>query len=434
MPQLDINPVTNPGATYFNTATGGSLAPEKKKQNGKNGKNGQGGKNTSSNTTVATVSAPAKDTGKKGGKGGKGGKGDKGKPEKQAYNPLYEPFLTPKQIREQAKAFAAATEPTEAAVSQPYLAEQAGLQGLTGALSARLGDIAAQQTAGLQGFGGMYERLASGAQAAGQSAAAAAGAPTTIAAGGTPTVANEFARQAYAVTGYQPAAEITGQRLIGASMANLRKALVDRASRISADAAKYVQSMSDRELQRAISQESAVQNAARLNLAVGQQDWKQQYEAAKLAQGNEALRIRGQSLQLQVQKAANQYAAGTPKSVAAAQNTLMENASKYTALQKQPSGLYEYQIQVPTMDSMGNTTYKPQTITAKDQNTADQMAQQAGATGAAVQTGQAFTMVAPSRAQAMAKMIGILAPYMGQKRARAWVVARSTALGLDTLA
>lgn len=427
MPQFSADPL-QPGSIYLDTATTkwGQVS-HKKGGKGKGKGNGSAGKNTTS--SAPATSAPAKDTGKS---PDKGGKGDGGKQQAPAYNPLYEPFLTPNQIRQQAQKYATAVEPSASAVSQPYQAEQAGIQGLTSALSARLGDIAAQQTAGLAGFGDLYSKLAGTAQTAGTAAAAAAGAPAT-APGATPTVANEFARQAYAVTGYQPAAEAVGARLGAESMANLRKALVDRAARISADAAKYVQTLSDRELQRAISQESATQNAARLNLAIGQQDWKQQYEAAKIAQGNEALRLRADALQVQVQKAANQYAPGTAKNVAAAQNSLMENAAKYTSAQQQPSGLYNYQIQIPSTDSMGNPTFKTQTIQAKDQAAANQIAQNVGASGA-VQTGQAFTDVRPSRAQATARMVGILSPYMGQKRAKAWVAANSAALGLDGLA
>jgi len=350
-----------------------------------------------------------------------------------AKNPLTAPFKTPAELRRDAAELAAMGVGSEDTLRATAAQQQAGLGGLTSALTGTLTGIADRTQAGLAGFGNLYSQLAGQAQSAGQSAAAAAGAPTTIAAGASPTVASNLANLSAPTMGYAPAAAVTGAQMVGAVTANLTKALMNRSSKLSADTAKYLYQLKNDEIQRAISQGTLAQNQARLGLSAEQEAWNQKVDAARLQQSQQGLNLRAQSLQRQINNDALRYGIGTPKGISAAQKSLLEKAQQLVKPGKTATGLFEYQIQVPAMDSLGNTTYKTQTITAANQGAADEMAKNAGAQGAQL-VGESFSYSAPSRAEATAKFVSILVSQgMSKAAARKWVASRADALGLSSL-
>jgi hypothetical protein len=145
-------------------------------------------------------------------------------------NPLTSSFKTPNELRAEAARLAAMGSASEESLRSSAAQQQAGIGGLTSALTGTLTGIADRTQTGLAGFGSLYSNLAGQAQSAGQSAAAAAGAPTTIAAGASPAVASNLANLAAPTMGYAPAAAVTGAQMQGSVATNLTKALADRAT------------------------------------------------------------------------------------------------------------------------------------------------------------------------------------------------------------
>lgn len=338
MPQFDINPAAGGIQSLGDPSSGAVLIVNKKKRTIKPA----GGKPDKASGSTATVSsAPKPDKKNK----NKNKNKDKDKPQKEPYNPFTQPFLTPNQIRAEAQRLAALSVPTQQALERQYGSELANVQGLTGALSARLGDVAAQQTAGLAGFGNLYSQLASGAQQAGQTAQAAAGA-APVAAGATPLVAEDLRRQAYSITGYQPAAMATGARLEAQTRGGLTKALADRASRMSEATAKYIRDLQDRELQRAISQETAAQNQARLGLSQQQEEWNQQVDVQRLAQGQARIDLSAQRLAASMLKDAKKAGKDKNKKLQSAKDRILNNAVKWTKPVSTPTGEYNFRFKL----------------------------------------------------------------------------------------
>lgn len=421
MPTFVYDP-SNPEAAAgaLNTATSGFAEtglskPKRKKPKRK--KPVSSGSPAASTTTTSSSSAAA-DTGKNNDSSG-------GKVTVDPNNPLTMRFMTPKQIREEAARLAVMGVPSEQAIKQQYAAEQAGIEGVSTALSNRLGDIAVQQTAGLKGFGDLYSQLAAGAQAAGQSQLAAAGAgPATVAAGGTPTVASGLFNVAKSITGYQPAAEARRNMLVGESLANLRKSLVDRASRVSADTAKYIQSLSDRELQRAVSQTSAEQNALRLGLAQEQEAWNQKVDVERIQQGNERI---AQSW-ARINDARLKAGGSGAKAVKKVKETILADPTKWTEPRSVFSGTNTYKIVVDT--ALGG----PQEFTVQGASPEDALASArvkypSVANNPNVNTGN-LTYVGPVQSQELPKRGDVVTMLvnqlvnagMGRNAARKWVI------------
>lgn len=428
MPGFDINPALGGQQSFADPAGTGSVSVLKKKKSGKwkgkvvvdsKGKNWRGKGAGKEPPSVVTPSASAATGGAASGAGATDNT-DTTTPV-DPNNPLMRRFMTPNEIRAEAARLAALSVPSTQAIQQQYAAEQAGIQGLTGALSARLGDIAAQQTAGLAGFGDLYSKLAGGAQAAGQAVAAAAGAPA-VAPGATPTIAPEFMRQAYAVTGYQPAAEAVGARLGAESRANLTKALVDRATKVSADTAKYLQSLRDTELQRAISQSTLEQNQARLGLSQQQEAWNQYVDTQRINQGWQ--RISDQAAKAAA-NAATKAAGNRKKAIQNAKDSILNNIDKWTGASV-ATGTYEFNVYYtdPTTQELKKV---PKTITASNASDAKMKAASMvpSVSASTVQVEQGNQILgSPTSQQVLQKVVPILVNAgMSRKNAIAWVNA-----------
>lgn len=355
MPQFDITPAAGNVQSLGDPSSGAVAVIDKKKKKAKV-------------VVPARGKGGGKGGGKTGGAGGAGGgttatggtkKDDKKKPDKprrEPYNPLSAPFLTPNEIRAEAARLAALSVPTEQAIRQQYGAELAGVQGLSSALASRLGDVAARQAAAMQGFGNLYSQVATGAQQAGATQQAAAGA-APVAAGGTPTTIDSLQRNAYAITGYEPAALATGARLAAQTQAGLTKALVDRATRLSADTAKYLRDLQDREVQRAISQGTMAQNEARLNLSEQNAAWDQQVDVARLQQGQARIDLSAQRLAASLLKDAKKSKQTSAKKIQSAKDKILGNVQKWTKPKDVPTGEYNFKFDVDgrTMESTGRS-------------------------------------------------------------------------------
>lgn len=265
-------------------------------------------------------------------------------------NPLTAPFKTPNELRAEAARLAALGAVSEESLRTESAAQQADISGLTTGLSGRLAGLSNEYQAGLRGLASAYTGLAGQAQQTGESLAAAAGAPSGLAPGASPTVATTMAALGAVPATYAPAAEMRGAMLGGEARAALTKALADRASKISADTAKYLYQLRDDELQRAIAQETSAQNLARLGLSQESQAWDQQMDVA-------GLNLRQQSLSLQAQRLANQIAKDAAsasskgaKNIQSVKNRILFNVGKFTAPKQVNSGTYEFKFSSPAGD------------------------------------------------------------------------------------
>jgi len=278
MPQFVVDP-NNPGAIVANVATGGDVFGQKKKKKKKK-------KNDPTPVTTggaASPAAPAAASGKTAAERRAEQRAAREEARRNRFNPLATPFKTPAQLREEAIRLAELGSPSEASLREEQAREEAGLTALTGALTGALGGVRTAQEAGLQGLGSLYQSIAGGAQQAGQSAAAAAGVgPSTTAAGATPVAVQAFPVLGAAIRGYESVAPVIGAQLLGGSRASLSKSLADRAARISSDTAKYLQQLQGLEYEKAVAQETARQNAARLGLSAEEMQFEQALAGEKL--------------------------------------------------------------------------------------------------------------------------------------------------------
>lgn len=347
MPQFTYDP-NNPNAVVVDVATGGDVFGQKREAPAPSG--------GSASTTTTPAPAPKK-------------KKKKRKPEKPttpAYNPFTAPFKTPAELRAEAARLAALGSPTEEALRAQQQQEEAGLAGLTGGLSTALRGVSEAQTAGLAGLGSLYQQLGGAAQSAAQSAAAAAGAPTSIAPGTTPTAIASFLPTAAGpglgavVRAYESVAPVIGAQLVGASRANLAKALTQRASQISSDTAKYLRQLQQEEIDRAIAQQTSEQNLARLGLQQQEQQFGQQIDLAQLQQGQQRIDLSAQRLAAQLLKDAGKPAKDKAKQIKKKQDQILNNRAKWTKATKVGTGEYNFKF------SIGGESYEATGRNAND--------------------------------------------------------------------
>jgi hypothetical protein len=316
MPEFVYDP-NRKDAAYFDTATGTLNIPSPTPKEEEQQQNG--------GTPVAPASAPKKKKKKK----------KPQKPTTPAYNPFTAPFKTPSELRAEAARLAALGSPTEEALRAQQQQEETGLAGLTGGLSTALRGVSEAQTAGLAGLGSLYQQLGGAAQSAAQSAAAAAGAPIDIAPGTTPTAIASFLPTAAGpglgavVRAYESVAPVIGAQLVGASRANLAKALTQRASQVSSDTAKYLRQLQQEEIDRAISQTTAEQNIARLGLSEREFGLKQQDVAFGQQIDLAKLNLAQQKIAAQIQKDAAKAGKDKRKAIKSAQARILSDPEKW---------------------------------------------------------------------------------------------------------
>lgn len=330
MPEFVYDP-NRKDAAYFDTATGTlnipSPTPKEEEQQQQTG-----------GTPVAPASAPKKKKKKK----------KPQKPTTPAYNPFTAPFKTPSELRAEAARLAALGSTSEEALRAQQAQEEAGLTGLTGGLATALRGVSEAQTAGLAGLGSLYQQLGGAAQSAAQSAAAAAGAPTSIAPGVTPTAVQAFPGFGAAVRAYESVAPVIGAQLVGASRANLAKALTQRASQVSSDTAKYLRQLQQEEIDRAIAQTTAEQNIARLGLSEREFGLKAQDVAFGQQIDLAKLNLAQQKIAAQIQKDAAKAGKDKRKAIKSAQAKILGNVETWTTGE---TGEREYEISF--LDEMG---------------------------------------------------------------------------------
>ncbi len=344
MPQFTYD-AKNPDAVYTDTATGGKGKRTKLWQGAAgdgtvskqdDGGGGGGGTPSAPATTGKTAAERAAERRAAAKKRREERAAARAAAEAAKRNPLTAPFKTPAELRKDAAELAAMGVAGEDALRATAAQQQAGLGGLTSALTGTLTGIADRTQASLAGFGNLYSQLAGQAQSAGQSAAAAAGAPTSIAPGASPTMASNLANLSAPTMGYAPAAAVTGAQMVGAVTANLTKALMDRSSKLSADTAKYLYQLRNDEIQRAISQGTLAQNEARLGLTAENQAWDRQVDTARISQGWQRL----------AQSAANAGAKAGKDKAKAIRNTkaqILADLDQWTGATV-PTGKFEYTV------------------------------------------------------------------------------------------
>lgn len=336
----------------FADQPGAAAAIKKRKKKGKQQQSQQ--PTTTTTTTAATAPAASdgktaaerrREAAKKRAERQKAAQAAREEARRNRFNPLATPFKSPAELRAEAIRLAELGSPTEASLREQQAREESGLTGLTGALTSALGGVRTAQEAGLQGLGSLYQSIAGGAQQAGQSAAAAAGVgPSTMAAGATPVAVQAFPVLGAAIRGYESVAPVVGAQLVGGSRAGLSKALAERASRISSDTAKYLQQLQGIEYEKAVAQETARQNAARLGLSAEEMQFEQALAGEKLGLEREKVAqgwYRAETSRINAMKTGNKRT-----DLKSAKNEILKNLTEWTSSK---SGANEYDV---TVDSI----------------------------------------------------------------------------------
>ena len=279
-------------------------------------------------------------------------------------NPLYRPFLTPAELRAEAERLAQLSVASEESLRTEQAAQESGIGALTGTIAGALGGYQQQVAGGLQGLGQMYQNIAGAAQQAGGEALAAAGVAPTEAPSVSPTVASEFANLTAATSGFVPAIQATGQRIIGESRLGLTRALAERANTLSANMARYLRELQQEEYDRALAQEIQSQNVARLGLQEQEIAADTAYREANLALSAERnaqgwARIEQQAINAalraeeKAEKAGRDSKQQRAKKIQTAKDRLLRDRNNILRGDRVFSGLYKYKVKF--VDSGGNT-------------------------------------------------------------------------------
>jgi hypothetical protein len=270
-------------------------------------------------------------------------------------NPLYRPFLTPAELRAEAERLAQLSVASEESLRTEQAAQESGIGALTGTIAGALGGYQQQVAGGLQGLGQMYQNIAGAAQQAGGEALAAAGVAPTDVPSVSPTVASEFANLTAATSGFVPAIQATGQRIIGESRLGLTRALAERANTLSANMARYLRELQQEEYDRALAQEIQSQNVARLGLQEQELAADTAYREANLALSAERnaqgwARIEQQAINAalraeeKAEKAGRDSKQQRAKKIQTAKDRLLRDRNNILRGDRVFSGLYNYKV------------------------------------------------------------------------------------------
>ena len=414
MPQFTYDP-NNIGPLVADVATGGDVFGQKRETPPPPGEPGP--------PTTPTAPAPAPKKKKK----------KKKKPEKPTtptYNPFTAPFKTPSELRAEAARLAALGSASEETLRAQQAQEEAGLTGLTGGLTTALRGVSEAQTAGLAGLGSLYQQLGGAAQSAAQSAAAAAGAPTSIAPGVTPTAIASFPGIGAAVRAYESVAPVIGAQMVGASRANLAKALTQRASQVSSDTAKYLRQLQQEEIDRAIAQTTAEQNLARLGLQEQGQQFEQQVDMANLGLRGQTVQQGWARIDQQLQQDIAKAGKDRRKKVQSAKDSILENIKDWTGTQTVSTGEGVYDVTVDMGLSGGGP--KPVQVVATSAEAARQSAQnmyQGRPIGSVIFVRENQVQRAPTAQEIRRTLVARLVNAgMNEKAATRWVNANVVSL------
>ena len=334
------------------------------------------------------------------------------------------PFDSPQAQSQQAYNLALLGNPTEAALKAQSAQQQAGIAGLTGALQGRLGQINTQNIAGNAGLADVYSQIAAQTQSAGQSAAAAAGASPTLAAGGNPMVASNAANLNAQTTGLVPAAGFQGNVFANQASSALTKALVDRATNVSSDTAKYLKQIQDQAYQKATGQQTIAQNAALLGLKKDTLTSQNAYHQGQLQ--NAAIRNNISLLQYQrqVKNDLAKFGATSTKTLDSAMRRILDQQISLTASSDKPTGLNSYQVQVvdPITQSLSTKTVYGADAASAVTNTLGAGVQ---ISGQAVPMGPQTISQPPNKAQLVSSLASQLV-LASRKTKNPWTMAKAT--------
>ena len=340
------------------------------------------------------------------------------------YNPLMTSFDSPQAQSQQAYNLALLGNPTEAALRAQSAQQQAGITGLTTALQGRLGQINTQNIASNAGLADVYSQIAAQGQAAGNTAAAAAGGPTGLAAGGNPMVASNAANLNAQTMGLVPAAGFQGNVFANQASSALTKALVDRATNVSSDTAKYLKQIQDQAYVKATGQQTIAQNAALLGIKRDTLNSQNVYRQGQL--NNTANRNSIAMLQYQRQVKADlaKYGATSRKPLDAAMQRILDQQISLTADSNRATALNDYTVQVidPITQSISTKT-----VTGPDAATAVANSLPAGTQigGQAIPQGPHMQYGKPNKAQLVSSLASQLV-LASRKTNSPWTMAKAT--------
>ena len=340
------------------------------------------------------------------------------------YNPLMTPFDSPQAQSQQAYNLALLGNPKEAALKAQSAQQQAGIAGLTGALQGRLGQINTQNIAGNAGLADVYSQIAAQTQSAGQSAAAAAGASPTLAAGGNPMVASNAANLNAQTTGLVPAAGFQGNVFANQASSALTKALVDRATNVSSDTAKYLKQIQDQAYAKATGQQTIRQNDALLGFKKDQLTSQNIYHQGQLQNQADRNSIALGNLNARIKADTLKYGATSTKTLDAAMKRILDQQISLTAQTNRPTALNDYTVQVidPITQSISTKT-----VTGTDAASAVANSLPAGTQigGQAIPQGPHMQYGYPDKTQLVSSLASSLV-LASRKTANPWTMAKAT--------
>ena len=351
-------------------------------------------------------------------------KADKAKAEANRYNPLLTPFDSPEEEARKAANLANLGQPSEAALRAQSAQQQAGIAGLTTALQGRLGQINTQNIAANAGLADIYSQIAAQTQSAGGSAAAAAGASPGLAAGGNPMVASNAANLNAQTMGLVPAAGFQGQMFQNQASSALTKALVERATNVSSDTAKYLQQIQNQAYQKATAQETIAQNAALLGFKKDTLNSQNIYRQGQLQNAADSNQIRLMQYQRQVKNDLAKFGATSTKTLDAAMKRILDQQISLTASSDKPTGLNSYQVQVvdPITQSLSTKTVYGTDAASAVTNTLGAGVQ---ISGQAVPMGPQTISQPPNKARLVSSLASQLV-LASRKTKSPWTMAKAT--------
>ena len=340
------------------------------------------------------------------------------------YNPLMTSFDSPQEQARQASSLALLGNPTEAALRAQSAQQQAGITGLTTALQGRLGQINTQNIASNAGLADIYSQIAAQSQSAGNTAAAAAGGPTGLAAGGNPMVASNAANLNAQTMGLVPAAGFQGNVFSNQASSALTKALVDRASNVSSDTAKYLKQIQDQAYVKATGQQTIAQNAALLGIKQDTLASQNVYRQGQLQNTADSNQIKLLQYQRQVKADLMKYGGTSRKPLESAMKRILDQQISLTASSDKPTGLNTYQVQVidPITQSLSTKTVYGADAASAVTNTLGAGVQ---ISGQAVPMGPQTISQPPNKTQLVSSLASQLV-LASRKTNSPWTMAKAT--------
>lgn len=340
------------------------------------------------------------------------------------YNPLMTSFDSPQEQARQASSLALLGNPTEAALRAQSAQQQAGITGLTTALQGRLGQINTQNIASNAGLADIYSQIAAQSQSAGNTAAAAAGGPTGLAAGGNPMVASNAANLNAQTMGLVPAAGFQGNVFANQASSALTKALVDRATNVSSDTAKYLKQIQDQAYVKATGQQTIAQNAALLGIKQDTLASQNVYRQGQLQNAADRNNISLLQYQRQVKADLMKYGGTSRKPLESAMKRILDQQISLTASSDKPTGLNTYQVQVvdPITQSLSTKTVYGADAASAVTNTLGAGVQ---ISGQAVPMGPQTISQPPNKTQLVSSLASQLV-LASRKTKNPWTMAKAT--------